>query len=118
MQGRRPFFISLVDIIFKKISSQKKNVCFSHPIPPFFFNTRYVSLQIQHIGMYVPSRAALIGVLKKDGTLSLSLSLSRSGWFHDEIAKKADKTPKKKPLARSLPPLDMDVNLLLSQLLD
>lgn len=118
MQGRRPFYISLVDIVYKKISSKKRNVCFSHPNPPTFFNIRYVSPPIQHIGMYVPSRAALIRVLKKDGTLSLSLSLSRSGWFHDEVAKKADKTPKRKPLARSLPLLDMDVNLLLSQLLD
>lgn len=54
--------------------------------------------------MYVPSRAALIEILKKDGTLSLSLYLylSRSGWFHDEVAKKADKTQKK--AARSLAP--------------
>lgn len=51
--------------------------------------------------MYVPSREALIEILKKDGTLSLYLYLSRSGWFHDEVAKKPIK-PKK--AARSLPP--------------
>lgn len=113
------FYISLVDIVFKKISSKKKNnVCFPIPSPPFF----------QCQGMY-PSNTTYRNVRPKSGSsdwnpqkgrdsLSLSLSLSRSGWFHDEVAKKADKTPKRKPLARSLPLLDMDVNLLLSQLLD
>lgn len=77
-------------------------MCFSHPIPPIFLIS----------GMYPPKYnisecTSQVGQLllessKRTGlSLSLYLYLSRSGWFHDEVAKKPIK-PKK--AARSLPP--------------
>lgn len=70
MQVRRPFFISLVDIVFEKILSKKKNVCFSIPSPHFFFNTRYVSPQ------YNISEQLLLETSKRTGhTLSLSVQI-------------------------------------------
>lgn len=71
------FYISLVDIGFEKISSKKEITCVLPCQPsPLVFKYQVCIPPIQHIGMYVPSRAALIEILKKDGTLSLSLSLS------------------------------------------
>lgn len=74
MQVRRPFYISLVDIIFKKILSNGNNVCFPIPSPPFFSIS----------GMYPPQYnisecTSQVGQLlfesSKRTELSLSLSL-------------------------------------------
>lgn len=112
MQVRRPFFISLVDIVFKKISSKKEFTCVfpSQPPPCFLISGMYspqynISERTSEVGQLLFESSKRTGL-----SLSLYLYLSRSGWFHDEVPKKLMK-PKKKPLA-------MDVNLLLSQLLD
>lgn len=69
--------ISLVDIVFEKISSfeqKKNNVCFSHPIPPLFFNIRYVSPQYSISECTSQVGQLLLEFSKRTG-LSLSLSI-------------------------------------------
>lgn len=90
MQGRRPFYISLVDIVLKRFRAKKKERVFFPSHPPRFFNIRYVSPQYNISECTSQVGQLLLETSKRTGlslSLSISLYLSRSGWFHDEVAK-------------------------------
>lgn len=96
------FFISLVDIVFEEISSKKNNVCFPIPTPPCFLISGMYPPNMTYRNVRPKSGSSYSSPQKGRDSLSLSLSLSRSGWFHDEVPKKLIKPKKSRSLAPSL----------------